>query len=226
MQGLSPLYGRRSQSGASLIIGLVVFLVCAMVSAVIVGYASANVERVKGRVEAEADYQALVSALRLAVGNDQLSQEFWIKRIPAHDVAVGVDTETGETLYQHIPEAIIPGWNTQEKGEVGAWLRYSAQTKGMGEYTHSDYTLQEGVFDITVGEASVELPDATVTYKLNNSYGIEVAVRLKDAQGAHYADTLSSTISPEVKQYYTPEAGLQVEMFVVSWKPLEMGGAR
>lgn len=165
----------RDNRGASIIIALVFLLICAMVSAVVLNFASANAERTNQNAADAQAYEAVASASRFA------SSGVFASAYGATGLKMTVSTS-----------GAAPAWNVEPTETVGKWVKAQAEKVYAGEATADLANVP-----ITVKNPSTnEDLSAYATYSMQNDYNIKVTVKLQDL--TKYAYSITSTTIPKI----------------------------
>ncbi len=185
----------RDERGASIIIALVFLLICAMVSAVALNFASANVERTKQNSTDAQAYEAVASASRFATTG-----------IFKAEGISGVTMTVAD-------RGAAPTWNSSSlTGTVGKWLKAQAENIYYGRET----TPLENVSIIAENPYNDEaLPTVKATYSMDKeTYFIYIEVRIDDSSNETGE---SVAYSYTVKTEIIAAGGGSTPPFTVSW---------
>lgn len=131
-----------SQSGASITYALLLFLVCAVVSSVVLAAGTAASGRMSQSVESDQRYYAVTSAA-----------EFLKKHIDGQKV----------TLKKTDPKGYIPVESASEL------LAYSSKTAVLGEKNEKDYHLNVEVSDETISETLVDIKSVIDVFSVSEA---------------------------------------------------------
>ncbi len=117
----------RSSKGASLTFALLAFLVCAVVSAVLLASASASAGRVSGLAESDQRYYAVTSAAQLFC-DTMKEQEYVIERRWEHRETKRTDY-TAQTVGSDFDVSLPYDYNPEGSGEAYFYNKYSLWMK-------------------------------------------------------------------------------------------------
>lgn len=170
------------ERGASIIMALFLLMICAVVAAIIVAYASANSGRSMQRVNEQQEYYALTSALSEA--KDMFGYSDSAKpqgTAPLNQLAISFPNTGTATGY-----TVTPGGTFTDP--IAKWVIEQACN------VRNNTTTSTLSFTVTTSDEN--LPPVTLTYAMNGTGDNKYAITITGTTGddAGYASTLETTI--------------------------------
>lgn len=176
----------KSESGASIVIALVFFLLCLTVGAVVLTAASANAGRVK-RIEGEQQaYFAVRSAAELL--RDEIegsSFEALYEKYMSGENAPG-------RLAQ--PHYTLKGLDEEQLPSLFALIRDDAKNVFQARYEGASAEERSAIWTV----AAPDMPRVTVQYRMDEAYGMTLALDTEDTHPYHSPMVLA--FSPILRQ--------------------------
>lgn len=198
----------KSEYGASILLALLFFLICTLVTAVLLMAAASNAGKIRSNREIHQKYLAVSSALEL-VCEDLLSKEYCgqydfvrIEHVEEHDD--GTETITYENYYTQqkgkydcklsglLLDELDRMFYAQMQTDVQGFPHNPNETTYVNTYLgNSDLSVKHNTHIITVtpelnGE-ELTAQAVVVTIQLDDSYTIDLFARLKEDEGADAA---------------------------------------
>ena len=153
-----------SESGASIVIALILLLVCAMVSTVIITSASVNAERSSRETEEKQAYHSVSSAI-------QASQDILVNS-QVSDLVVWVSGNETKTFERTDFDG--EAWSDNGR-EWGKWVAEAAEAIANGADTYGPYSEKIDSFDSA-------LPKVKLALTMDGEYTITIKAQLDDSE--------------------------------------------